>query len=85
MIIQINATVCAAVDHGGGRRRKIVGSAHDRRALRGQETVSDQEEQENQRAWRNAGSSNDRSEDAIAAHEGPLKIAIMIRVPLIDG
>jgi hypothetical protein len=26
MIIQINATVCAALEHGQGRQRKIAGS-----------------------------------------------------------
>ena len=30
MIIQINATVCAAVDHGGDRRDKIAGSDYGR-------------------------------------------------------
>jgi hypothetical protein len=31
MIIQINATVCAAVDHGDGERRKIADSNERRR------------------------------------------------------
>ena len=30
MIIWINATVCAAVDHGQGRRNKIAGSDEER-------------------------------------------------------
>ena len=34
MIIQINATVCAAVDHGDDRQHKIAGSG---RCLRGKE------------------------------------------------
>jgi hypothetical protein len=47
MIISINATVCAAVDHGEGGQRKIVGRVRRRRVPRGQETLSDQEKQEN--------------------------------------
>ena len=32
MIIQINATVCAAVDHGDDERRKIAGSDKEEKA-----------------------------------------------------
>jgi hypothetical protein len=43
MIIQINATVCAAADHGEYWQHKIAGN-NQRRQLRGhQEGVSDQE------------------------------------------
>jgi len=37
MIIQINATVCAAADHGDGAWRKIAGRDRWRRAQNGRE------------------------------------------------
>ena len=46
MIIQINATVCAAVNHGGERQHKIAGSDQRWRLQRGHERASNQEEQE---------------------------------------
>jgi hypothetical protein len=58
MIIQMNATVCAVADHGGGVRHKIPGGDWCKRAKGGLEDVSDQEKQEI-RAWcRSAGSSD---------------------------
>ena len=36
MIIQINATVCAAVDHGEGGQHKIAGSDQRRRVQGGE-------------------------------------------------
>ena len=42
MIIQINATVCAALDHGQGRRNKMAGSDEEQR----EEWVREQEKQE---------------------------------------
>ena len=38
MIIQINATVCAALDHGEGRQLKIAGSDQVTRGKEGQVT-----------------------------------------------
>jgi hypothetical protein len=37
MIIQINATVCAAVDHGDNRCHKVAGSDREREVIQGQE------------------------------------------------
>jgi hypothetical protein len=51
MIIQINATVCAAADHGEDSQHKIAGGDHFGRVLRGEETSSDQEKQEIKGAW----------------------------------
>ncbi len=46
MIIQINATVCAAVDHGDDRRRRIADSDQRRRVLGRKKMVGDQGKQE---------------------------------------
>ena len=46
MIIQINATVCAALDHGEGGRRKIAGSDSAKEVQGGRKGASDQEKQE---------------------------------------
>ena len=46
MIIQINATVCADVDHGDDRRNKIAGSDQGIMVLRGRGRVKGQEKQE---------------------------------------
>jgi hypothetical protein len=40
MIIQINATVCAAVDHGAGGQLKIAGRDERKWAQEGQERRS---------------------------------------------
>jgi hypothetical protein len=46
MIIWINATVCAAEDHGEDRRHEIAGSDQRRNVQAGQERASGQEKQE---------------------------------------
>ena len=60
MIIQINATVCAAADHGGNRQHKIAGSDRRGRVQGGREGTSDQEKRETREACYNAGSSFSR-------------------------
>jgi hypothetical protein len=50
MIIQINATVCAAVDHGGGEQVKIAGRDQRKMVQEGQGRGSYQAEQRIQRA-----------------------------------
>jgi hypothetical protein len=50
MIIQMNATVCADMDHGESRLYKIAGNDQRRRAYRGREWVIDQEKQETKEA-----------------------------------
>ena len=50
MIIQINATVCAAVDHGEGGQLKIAGRDQRKMVQEGQERASYQAEQRIQRA-----------------------------------
>ena len=45
MIIQMNATVCAAEDHGDDVRHKIAGSDQRSRGAEAQEKASDQEKQ----------------------------------------
>ena len=45
MIIQINATVCAAVDHGEGGQLKIAGIGERKMVHEGQGRGSYQEEQ----------------------------------------
>ena len=56
MIIQINATVCAAVDHGEGRQHKIAGSDKRRMVQEGQGRGSYQVEQRIKERGRSAGS-----------------------------
>ncbi len=46
MIIQINATVCADVDHGDNVRRKIAGSDQERRTQGEKGRASNQEKRE---------------------------------------
>jgi len=46
MIIQINATVCAAEDHGEDERQKIAGRDKHRRVQKREGRVGDQEKQE---------------------------------------
>jgi hypothetical protein len=46
MIIQINATVCAAIDHGDDRQHKIAGSDPRKRCTRTWERAGDQEKVE---------------------------------------
>ena len=46
MIIQINATVCAAVDHGDDRQHRIAGSDQRRRRRKVGKRASDQEKGE---------------------------------------
>ena len=50
MIIQINATVCAAVDHGEGGQLKIAGRDQRKMVQEGQERGSYQAKQRIQRA-----------------------------------
>jgi hypothetical protein len=57
MIIQMNATVCAAEDHGEDGRHEIAGSDRRRSAQAGQEGTSGQEKQELKECGRNAGPS----------------------------
>ena len=51
MIIQMNATVCADIDHGEDGQYKIAGSDQRGRIQREREGVSDQHKQENEEAW----------------------------------
>ncbi len=46
MIIQMNATVCAAADHGEDRQHKIAGSGQRKRVQQRKGEQIDQEEQE---------------------------------------
>ena len=46
MIIQMNATVCAAEDHGDDRRRKAAGDDPPRRVQQGRGRPNGQEKQE---------------------------------------
>jgi hypothetical protein len=52
MIIS-NATVCAAMDHGGNRKYKIVESRQRQQEENNRERGSEQGEQEIQERWRN--------------------------------
>jgi hypothetical protein len=51
MIISINATVCAATDHGGNWLCKIAGSDQSRRGQRGKERSSEQGKHEIMGGW----------------------------------
>jgi len=46
MIIQINATVCAAPDHGADERQKLAGGDKHRRVQDREEERGDQEKRE---------------------------------------
>ena len=59
MIIQINATVCAAADHGEDRQHKIAGSDQRNWVLRSREEASDQGNRKIRGTYRGAGSSED--------------------------
>ena len=60
MIIQINATVCAAVDHGEGKWHKIAGNNNPRECRKAWKRASKQEKQEIGERDRNVGSSGRR-------------------------
>jgi hypothetical protein len=51
MIIEINATVCTAVDHGQGGQLKIAGRDQREDRAKSQGRGSYQAEQQIQRAW----------------------------------
>ena len=51
MIIQINATVCAALDHGAGGSSRSLDSDQRRRVQRCREEASGQEKQEVEGEW----------------------------------
>ena len=57
MIIQINATVCAAADHGDDRQHKIAGSDQGKRVQEGQERAMTRAKQEFEERVENDGSS----------------------------
>ena len=69
MIIQINATVCAAVDHGDDGRHKIAGSNHGRDVIQRQEEKGDQGKRKAQVMQRNVGSLGDGGTATIAARQ----------------
>jgi hypothetical protein len=80
MIIQINATVCAAVDHGGDRQRMIAGSGQRRRGQRGKERSSEQGKQKSWEDGSNVGSSGDDDPAMLVGYgfQSPPKMAIML-------
>ena len=67
MIIQINATVCAAVDHGDDMWHEIAGSDQGRKMQTGRERGSDQGKQDIHKSGRNAGSCGRRQRDEAGA------------------
>jgi hypothetical protein len=57
MIIQINATVCAAEDHGEESQHKFAGSGHHRRPRNGKGGPVTRRNKKFKERGRNAGSS----------------------------
>lgn len=68
MIIQMNATVCAAVDHGEDRRHKIAVIDGGGELSRAKKSDSDQGSKDFQRCGPNGGPRRCRYEEAVVGH-----------------